>query len=278
MSEYQFYEFAAIDAPLSEEGLSYADSVSSRADVTPRRWKNVYNWSDFRGSVAKMMEFYDAHVYVTNWGTFRFALAFPPDCLDAEAVEPYLLGSWLCLEQGAGRHVLTWNGGTEEPQGWAEGEGVLDRLIPIREEFVRGDLRSLYLGWLASSNGWDDPDDDSDEIDSAHEPPVPPGLGSLTSAQRELAEQLMLDPDLLAAAAELDVPDVDRGLLLREALAAMGPGEMRAYLLRVAQGEAAHVAAELNRLARAAGPSPETPRRSLRQLCRAAERQCEARG
>ena len=34
MSEYQYYEFAAIDGPISDEGLRYARGCSSRAEVS----------------------------------------------------------------------------------------------------------------------------------------------------------------------------------------------------------------------------------------------------
>ena len=43
MSEYQYYEFAAVDGPISDEGMRYAESCSSRADVSRFRWRNVYN-------------------------------------------------------------------------------------------------------------------------------------------------------------------------------------------------------------------------------------------
>ena len=51
VSEYQFYEFVAVDGPVTEDEAPYPWSVSSRAEVTPRRWRNVYNWGDFHGSV-----------------------------------------------------------------------------------------------------------------------------------------------------------------------------------------------------------------------------------
>ena len=40
MSEYQYYEFAAIDGPISDEGLRYARGCSSRANVSRVRWQN----------------------------------------------------------------------------------------------------------------------------------------------------------------------------------------------------------------------------------------------
>ena len=44
MSEYQYFEFAAIDGPISEEGLRYARGCSSRAEVSRVRWQNTYTF------------------------------------------------------------------------------------------------------------------------------------------------------------------------------------------------------------------------------------------
>jgi hypothetical protein len=72
-------------------------------------------------------------------------------------------------------------------------------LVAIRDELMRGDLRALYLGWLASfpERGWDDEDVDEDE----REPPVPPGLTKLSAPQQALADFLRVDDALLEVAA-----------------------------------------------------------------------------
>ena len=55
MSEYQYYEFSAIDGPISDEGLRYARGCSSRANVSRVRWQNTYTFGDFRGSVDTLL-------------------------------------------------------------------------------------------------------------------------------------------------------------------------------------------------------------------------------
>ena|SRR5258708_6824658 len=55
MSEYQYYEFAAIDGPISDEGLRYARGCSSRANVSRVRWQNTYSFGDFHGSVDTLL-------------------------------------------------------------------------------------------------------------------------------------------------------------------------------------------------------------------------------
>ena len=58
MSEYQYYEFAAIDGPISDEGLRYARGCSSRASVSRVRWQNTYTFGDFHGSVDTLLKYY----------------------------------------------------------------------------------------------------------------------------------------------------------------------------------------------------------------------------
>ena len=276
MSEYQYYEFVALDGPVSGEGLEYAESVSSRAEVSRSRWRNEYNYGNFRGSVEKMMQFYDAHAYVANWGSFRFALALPKDCFDADVVKPYLHDYSLALDESDDRYILTWTRDDEGGGEWIDGAGTLDRLIPIRDELLRGDFRSLYLGWLAGQSPWLW-DEDAEESGDEYEPPVPPGLGLLTSAQAALADELYVDTDYLAAASEAGAEDFDNSSALRELLDQMTIEDARQCLLRVALGDGARVSAQLNwqatRLSQAAESSP----RKLRELSLSAERHCAER-
>jgi hypothetical protein len=253
MSEYQFYEFAALDGPVEGEGAAYARSVSSRAEITSRRWRNVYNWGDFRGSVEQMMEYYDAHVYMANWGAFRLMLAFQPGALPLRNLQPYLTKWWLERMEIGGRTVLCWSlEDAEGDGGWLDGSGILDLLLPIREELLRGDCRSLYLGWLAHQSY--EPDDGDDDP-LALGPPVPPGMADLTMAQDELSERLGVDEDLLAVTEKLAVPARDLEGELAAAIGRLGPEEMAQLLLRVATGDGSQVSGELNVLtAEAASP------------------------
>jgi hypothetical protein len=56
VSEYQYYEFAAIDRPLTEQELEEIGALSTRAEITPTSFKNVYHYGSFRGNPLKMME------------------------------------------------------------------------------------------------------------------------------------------------------------------------------------------------------------------------------
>ena len=49
MSEYQYYEFLAIDRPLDSSEMAALRALSSRAEITPTRFTNVYEWGNFKG-------------------------------------------------------------------------------------------------------------------------------------------------------------------------------------------------------------------------------------
>ena len=63
MSEYQYYEFLAIDRPLTADEMAELRALSTRATITPVSFTNEYNWGDFKGDPDKLMQrYFDAHV------------------------------------------------------------------------------------------------------------------------------------------------------------------------------------------------------------------------
>ena len=56
MSEYQYYEFQAVDRPLSREEIAAVRALSTRATITPTRFVNEYQWGDFKGDPLALME------------------------------------------------------------------------------------------------------------------------------------------------------------------------------------------------------------------------------
>jgi len=53
VSEYQYYEFLALDKPLTDEQRAELRKLSSRAEITATRFVNEYNYGDFRGNPEK---------------------------------------------------------------------------------------------------------------------------------------------------------------------------------------------------------------------------------
>ena len=250
MSEYQYYEFVAADGPISDEGLRYAEGCSSRADVSRVHWRNVYNFGGFSGSVERLLQHYDAHFYIANWGTVRFAIALPEGVLDRDAVQPYVRGheqyeNTLTINSNNARTIVWWERNEEGGWGWTEGEGLISRLVGIRDELMRRDYRALFLGWLADFNpdAWRDPRDSAILV-----PPIPAGLDCLTPALRTLLEQFPVDRDALAVSAGQAQGAMPDRIPISDALDKFPVADMKALLVRVADGDGTRVMSELNRL------------------------------
>ncbi len=78
MSEYQYYEFQAIDRPLTAEEMRALRSYSTRATITPTGFTNHYEWGSFKGNPAVWMEkYFDAFFYFANWHTYELTFRLP---------------------------------------------------------------------------------------------------------------------------------------------------------------------------------------------------------
>ena len=176
--------------------------LSTRAEITPTSFTNEYNYGDFRGSPEKLMDtYFDAFVYVANWGTHRLMFRIPRKFLDVKAVEAYCDDEVLTLEVKQDHVVLEFSSQEEGGGEWEEGEGYMPSLISVRAELMRGDYRALYLGWLASIQ-YRDPDDEEEGEEGEVEPPVPPGMAKLSAPLRALADFLRIDDELIEVAAK----------------------------------------------------------------------------
>lgn len=253
MSEYQYYEFQAIDRPLTRQEQAEVRVLSTRATITATWFVNVYHWGDFKGNPLALMErYYDAFLYVANWGSHHLMLRLPRAVLDPAAVRPYVLRSGpLSLHTNPDHLVLAFESETDEPEDADEGEGWLATLVPLRADIAAGDRRALYLGWLlAVQEGFLDAD--------VTEPPLPPGLGEPSGPLQALAAFLRIDGDLLQSASE-GSPAMREAIPSREEaeqwLGAAPDAEKADLLLRLACGEvdARLLQAEVRRRIRGTG-------------------------
>jgi hypothetical protein len=79
MSEYQYYEFLALDRPLTAAE---------------------------QGDPAQLIrDYYDAHLYLANWGTHRIMLRLPRTVLDVDAVRAYCVEDLVTITD-TGEHVI----------------------------------------------------------------------------------------------------------------------------------------------------------------------------
>jgi hypothetical protein len=207
MSEYQYYEFLAIDQPLTPSQMSELRSRSSRASITPASFVNEYHWGNLKGDPLDWMQrYFDAHVYVADWCACWLCLRVPRDVFDHATLDAFGTEASMVFERSESHWIISWSLNESENYdrfGEEDGRGWMGRLVPLRDELLRGDLRALYLGWLAGVTA-------GEVEEGTREPLPPPGLSRLTAAQQALVEFLEIDPDLIAAAANGDAEIVEQ--------------------------------------------------------------------
>jgi hypothetical protein len=239
MSEYQYYEFQAIDRPLSDADRQALRDLSTRARITATSFTNSYQWGDFKGDPAKLMErWFDLHLYVANWGSRRLMIRWPARLVDRDRLDDFV-GEVDCVRLGVVGEYLILDIARDELEfeDWDDGSGSLAALTPLRAEVLAGDYRLFYLLWLTAVE---------DDAIAADEPEPMPGIGPLTGALEAFASFFGIDSDLVQAAAERSATsDSDESLdSARHVIAAMTEGEKNGLLDRLFAGDP-HVAAEL---------------------------------
>ena len=148
MSEYQYYEFKAVDKPLNEKGMQALRNMSTRARITSTSFVNEYNWGDLKGNPLKLVErYFDAFLYVANWGTHCFMLKVLRHLVDVDLVNKYCPGESAVIHEKGDHLIFEFTSETEDYE-WEEGEGWLSSLISLRADIIHSDYRLLYLAWL----------------------------------------------------------------------------------------------------------------------------------
>jgi len=200
MSEYQYYDFKAIDRALTKTEMAALRSISTRAVITSTSFTNHYEWGDLKADPLKLLEkYFDAFVYLANWGTREFHLRLPQELVDAKQLKAMLPGKSAQVRSSGKFVMLSFESEVEPDDDWDDGTGWMGSLISLRGDLLRGDFRCLYLGWLFSvQNG-----EFSDEV---LEPPVPAGLRELSAPYDSLIEFLGIDEDLVEVAASASEP------------------------------------------------------------------------
>jgi len=202
MSEYQYYEFRAIDKVLTKKQKETISSLSSRAHITSQKASFIYNYGSFSGNIEKLMEeCFDIMLYITNWGTTRLMFCIPLPLIDIEKIKNICISDEInyWISKTKKNVILDLNFCNEEQERWIEGEGWLDELIDLRAELIKGDYRILYLAWLKAA----EQALDFDEIDEdTLEPMIPFGLKKLSKAQDTYIELIGLNKTLIKVAAK----------------------------------------------------------------------------
>lgn len=246
MSEYQYVEFRAVDRPLDDEQLEFAEQQSSHAEVSRWGLAAEYNYSSFRGDVDGLLRGgFDIYLAYSNYGERYIKLRLPCGLpFDDQTLNRYLDDerlAWIQDQQGTAGVIslapfhesLDWDGDFDR---------YLDSATRIRELLMQGDLRALYLLWLCAA------DDENYDPQEMVEPPVPHGLADLPSECAELLPFFGLSQLLVQAAAD-GLPEGPK-LLSHESLAdtflkTLSAEQSRELLYRLITEEANGVKAAL---------------------------------
>lgn len=266
MSEYQYYEFQAIDRPLDRAAQQALRSISSRARITATSFTNHYEWGDLKGDPREFMErWFDLHLYLANWGTRRLMMKLPGRLLNRRDIDPFLRNVDWVEVRASGDNLIVDIHRDEVGlgDGWDDGSGWLAALAPLRADVLSGDLRLFYLLWLTAVEQGLVRDDEVEPL---------PGIRPLTGALEAFAGFFGISANLVRAAAETGAGDATASRDgLRLALAAISEHDRMEFLLRLVEGDAT-VAAELKRrIHKKQAPPPAAYRKVAALRARARE-------
>ncbi len=253
MSEYQYYEWQTIDRPLTAAEQRKVGALSSHMDtVTSTQAVVTYSFGDFKHNPAQvLLEYFDAFLYDSNFGSRSLMFRLPKDLTDARAIEAYCLEDWITLEEHENHFLIEVTGENDDGYEWVESDGILGQLTSLREQLLRGDYRMLYIMWLKAMES--DPEMDEDDMG----PPVPVGMGRLDAALQALIEFFDVNPHLVAAAAAGSgkkaepAPEPD----FEAAIQKLTRAEANRYLLQLARSEPGALLQLKKRLAELSGRS-----------------------
>jgi hypothetical protein len=100
MSEYQHYEFVAIDEPLTPKQIMELRARYSRASITLTSFVTNYQWGNLKGDpVDWMRRYFDAYVYVANWSTCFLYLRVPKSAFDVKTLQVFKTKTVLLVKQ-----------------------------------------------------------------------------------------------------------------------------------------------------------------------------------
>jgi hypothetical protein len=249
-------------------------ALSTRARITATSFVNHYEWGDFKGDPARLMEHvFDLHLYLANWGTRVFSMRLPRRLIDTAAVEACLIDDEIASMRVVGENIVIAIARDElEFEDWDDGSGWLGALAPLRSSILNGDLRLFYLVWLMAVEA-------GVAADDAVEPAI--DLSPLSGALEAFSDFFAIDGDLIdAAIVEDGAPTDESGNAQAHALIqALPEPEKAALLIDLFDGNDPHLAAGFRRRIRErlGRPRDEVLRRTAGELRWAARKASERR-
>ena len=138
MSEHQYYEFHAVDRPLSKSDQQSLRALSTRARITATSFVNSYDWGDFKGDPARLMErSFDLHLYLANWGSRRLMIRLPKRLVDQQRLQSFLRKVDCASLRASGENLILDIERTDvESDESGTDDSVLTRRLPNRSGAV----------------------------------------------------------------------------------------------------------------------------------------------
>ena len=282
MSSYQYYDFYSIDRPLSKQEIKTISGYSSRVEPTARRATFEYSYSDFRYNEEDVLnDHFDMMLYVSSWGQRRVMMKIPTDLIPFKTLQLYDIDASdeytqeLAITRRGKNVLIDFNASQDEGE-WIEGQGLLDQMLQLRAQILKGDYRVLYIAWLHLIFQAPDVEESLLEL-----PPVPANLARQDHTLDSFIDFWDIDRDLIQAAAEESESEESiSDEQLKAQLQHLPTSEKDDYLILLLADEARAKHALHKRLSELVqGPKDEDEdlRRSLEEIQEAVARQRQLR-
>ncbi len=246
MSEFLFYDFRAIDQPLSPKEQKEVSAWSSRAKVSARKAVFTYAYGDFTVKPLVAIEkYFDSLLYWASWGNKKLIFRFPLTAINLEVLESFsftLTSYDLGFDYGIKIHVrphhvlLEFYTTNEDEEDYVDEAGKeMDQFTQIREAILTEDYRCLFLFWLHLAQTLEE--HNPKLIPNFTLPTIPSGLKNLSAELETFVDFFGIDRFLIRAAGHFSPEPIAIENAFAQALTQLPESEKDEWLLRLAAQE-----------------------------------------
>ena len=241
MSEFQYYEFQSIDRDLSKEEMEEVAEMSSRVVLTSRRAVFTYSYSSFRYDIESvLLNYFDAFLYMANWGSKRLMFKFPEELIDFDFIKEY---NATCYENyfkiyKKQNYVLIDIDINYEDENWwlDEEQSLLYEMVEIRRDILNKDYRSIFLIWLnfLNMNYMGEELGPKDKVDLNL---IPANLKEIKGGLRTLVEFYSINVDWINAASKYSNTVLEADVDYAKIVKSLPQDVKDEFLLKMLSGE-----------------------------------------
>lgn len=246
MSEFLFYDFRAIDQPLSTKEQEEVSSWSSRAKVNARKAVFTYAFGDFKMDHLEAVEkYFDGLLNWASWGNKQLIFRFPLSAINLQELESFsftLTSFDLGFDYGIKIHVrrqhvlLEFYTTNDEEEDYVDEAGKeMDQFTQIREAILTEDYRCVFLFWLHLAQTLEE--HNPKLISNFTLPAIPAGLKNLSAELETFVDFFGIDRFLIRAAGHFSPEPIAIETVYAQALTQLPESEKDEWLLRLAAQE-----------------------------------------